>query len=210
MPYRRELPVAEQILVSVESSLRNLRVEDDPSSSESAYIDCLVLHSPLRDDAENRLAWNAMQTYLPDRVRRLGVSNVSVKDLVEFWAMGPARPAVVQNRWHEGNTWDREVRAFCRENDIVYQSFWTLTGNPTLLRSEPVTRLSKEAGVSVQVALYSLVMELGIVPLNGTTSSERMDEDLKEVANVRNWTLVYAEKWESIVKELKAIVDGPQ
>jgi hypothetical protein len=37
-----------------------------------------------------------------------------------------------------------------------------------------------------------------------------MDEDLKEVANVRNWTLVYAEKWESIVKELKAIVDGPQ
>jgi diketogulonate reductase-like aldo/keto reductase len=207
MPYDHTLPLAEQIPISIESSLRNLRAEDDESSSDSAYIDCLLLHSPYPDPVATAFTWKTMSRYIPDRVRHIGISNVGVKDLVSISRY--ALPAVVQNRWHEGNQWDREVRALCRENGIVYQSFWTLTGNPSLLKSEPVARLSKEAGVSKQAALYSLVVELGIVPLNGTTSNEHMAQDLKDVANVGNWSLVYAEKWESIVTEFKAIVDGP-
>jgi diketogulonate reductase-like aldo/keto reductase len=209
MPYHPDLPLSKQIPASVESSLRNLRVEEDESSSESAYIDCLLLHSPLPSEVETSYAWKVMQSYVPARIRHIGISNVGVKELTDIWRMAGVHPAVVQNRWHEGNQWDREVRAFCREKGIVYESFWTLTGNPGLLKSEPVQRLSQEAGVNRQAALYSLVVELGIAPLNGTTSKERMDEDLKGVANVGNWSLVYAEKWESIVGEFKAIVDGP-
>jgi diketogulonate reductase-like aldo/keto reductase len=206
MPYDISLPLAEQISTSVKSSLCNLRVEDE-ASSESSYIDCLLLHSPLPTEAENLAAWRAMESFVPDRVRHLGVSNTGRAELAALCAAARVRPAVVQNRWHEGNRWDRDVRAFCRENGIVYESFWTLTGNPRLMKSEPVARLSGEAGVSAQVALYSLAMELGITPLNGTTNEERMAEDLRDVSNVRNWSFVYGEKWESIVREFKAIVD---
>jgi diketogulonate reductase-like aldo/keto reductase len=208
MPYDASLPLADQISTSVKSSLRNLRVQEDESSSEAAYIDCLVLHSPLPTEAENLAAWRAMESFVPDRVRHLGISNTGRRELAAIWAAAHIRPAVVQNRWHPGNRWDGEVRNFCRENGIMYESFWTLTGNPGLLKSEPVARLSKEAGVSKQAALYSLVMELGITPLNGTTSKERMEEDLKDVLNVRNWSFVYGDQWESIVREFKGLVEA--
>lgn len=85
----------------------------------------------------------------------------------------------------------------------MYQSFWTLTGNPKLLASEPVQSLSKLASVSKEVALYSLVISLGIAPLNGTTNSGRMKSDLEDLAKVRNWTNVYGEKWGTIVAQFK-------
>lgn len=208
MPYDASLPLADQISASVKSSLRNLRVEEEESSSDAAYIDCLLLHSALPTEAENLAAWRAMESFVPDCVRHLGISNTGRKELAAIWAAARVRPAVVQNRWHPGNQWDGEVRKFCRENGIMYESFWTLTGNPGLLESEPIARLSREAGVSKQVALYSLAVELGITLLNGTTSKERMEEDLKDVPNVRNWSLVYGDQWESIVREFKRIVEG--
>jgi diketogulonate reductase-like aldo/keto reductase len=151
-----------------------------------------------------------MESFVPDRVRHLGLSNTGRRELAAIWAAARVRPAAVQNRWHQGNRWDRDVRQFCRENGIMYQGFWTLTGNPSLLKSEPVSRLSSEAGVSQEVALYSLAMEVGVTPLNGTTSKERMEEDLREVRNVNNWSFVYGEKWDSIVREFRDIVDGSQ
>lgn len=85
----------------------------------------------------------------------------------------------------------------------MYQSFWTLTGNPNLLASEPVQALGKLASVSKEVALYSLVISLGIAPLNGTTNVGRMKSDLEDLSKVRNWTNVYGEKWRTIVAQFK-------
>lgn len=76
------------------------------------------------------------------------------------------------------------------------------------MASEPVGNLAKEAGVSPEVALYALVMESGIAPLNGTTNEKRMGSDLKEVNSLKNWQFVYANKWKSSVDGFKELVQS--
>lgn len=71
----------------------------------------------------------------------------------------------------------------------MYQSFWTLTGNPGLLQSESVGNLAAKAvekGIVKDekdgrvLALYSLVMGLrGISVLDGTTNAEHMVSDME-------------------------------
>jgi diketogulonate reductase-like aldo/keto reductase len=88
------------------------------------------------------------------------------------------------------------------ENDIVYQSFWTLTGNPELLNSQFVQRIAENVGVSAETALYALVQELGITPINGTKS--HIESDVAELLKLKNWKAEgrNAETWEKSVKTL--------
>jgi len=116
------------------------------------------------------------------------------------------KPSVVQNRFYPRTAYDTELRAFCKDEGIIYESFWTLTGNPSLLASEPIRKLSQDAGVAKEIALYALVINLGIAPLNGTASAEHMKRDLEDVAKVRNWTFVYGEKWNGIVSNFKNLI----
>lgn len=67
----------------------------------------------------------------------------------------------------------------------MYQSFWTLTGNPGIVRSALVGELAGLVGVEREVAVYALVRALGIVVLNGTTS--HMLSDLQGLAKVDAW-----------------------
>ena len=47
------------------------------------------------------------------RTRPLGVSNVSLRHLLQMEAAGAERPAFVQNRCFARVGWDRTVRGFC-------------------------------------------------------------------------------------------------
>lgn len=54
------------------------------------------------------------------KVRKIGVSNTYNVELLE--ALAAERPVqVVQNRWYEGNHWDRDVYRYCRKNGTQYQ-----------------------------------------------------------------------------------------
>jgi diketogulonate reductase-like aldo/keto reductase len=201
--------VSEQVKASLASTFTHLRPRDDPASAEETYLDCLVIHSPLSTPALTLEAWRTLETYVPSRIKALGISNCPLATLQSLWTEAKVKPSAVQNRFYDRTNYDTDLRAFCGEKGIVFQSFWTLTGNrSTLLVCEPVTRLSKEAGVTKEVALYALVMELGVAVLNGTTNEAHMKADLKEVANVRNWTFVYGEKWREIVEGFKGIVEN--
>lgn len=68
-----------------------------------------------------------------------------------------------------------------RQHGIIYQSFWTLTGNPQLLGSREVKTVAQQRQCSTEQVLYRFVMQLGIVPLNGTTDPKHMADDLKVV-----------------------------
>jgi diketogulonate reductase-like aldo/keto reductase len=206
MPYEPHVPLASQIHTSLASSLENLRPREDLASIRETYIDCLVLHSPLDTIQDTLAAWNLFESYVPQKVRRLGISNTDTATLKTIYDESRIKPAVVQNRFYARTGYDVDIRAFCREHNIVYESFWTLTGNPNLLKSAPVALLSKDAGVSRELALYALVMSLGIAPLNGTTNTEHMKQDLEDIMRIRNWTFVYSAKWASIVAEFKHLV----
>jgi diketogulonate reductase-like aldo/keto reductase len=57
------------------------------------------------------------------KVRQLGISNFYSLEDVQ-WAYDHARikPKVVQNRFYLKSGHDVGIRAFCKENDIEYQS----------------------------------------------------------------------------------------
>jgi diketogulonate reductase-like aldo/keto reductase len=46
------------------------------------------------------------------------------------------------------------VYDLCQTHNIKYQSFWTLTGSPTLLDFGPLKALAKRKGVTPEQALY--------------------------------------------------------
>ena len=118
------------------------------------------------------------------------------------------KPSVVQNRFYADTRYDVQLRRFCREQGIVFQSFWTLTGNPGLLKSEAVKELAKAVGISVQVALYALVVALEkVTVLDGTTNEGRMVEDLGGLEKVGRWAEGEGRgEWERILEDFKESV----
>jgi len=203
MPYDPESPLDTQIHTSVASSLKNLRYDD---SENASHIDCLLLHSPLPTIDQTLQAWKLLELYVPDKIRSLGISNVTLPILQAIHENATIKPSVVQNRFYPQTRYDVPLRAFCRERNITYQSFWTLTGNPSLIRSEPVAALAQAADVGLPVALYALVMDQGVVVLNGTTSSDHMRADLEGVDKVRDWALSQPDKFKAISEAFKSLL----
>lgn len=207
MPYDPKTSVTEQVHASVKSSLHNLRASDASSSAEDAYIDTFLLHSPLSTMAETMEAWATLETYVPHRIRNLGISNCTLPILKELHARATVKPAVVQNRFYPDTGFDVPVRAFCRAHDIIYQSFWTLTANPELIQSNAVQSLASQAEISPAAALYCLVLGIGnTTVLNGTTNRTRMDEDLTAVPKVEQFSKDSPDSWQMILERFKRLV----
>ncbi|KAH9876546.1 hypothetical protein J1614_003677 [Plenodomus biglobosus] len=204
MPYDPSSPLETQIHTSVASSLQNLR--SAPDSEKDAYLDCLLLHSPLPSIEETLQAWRLLESYVPSRIRSLGISNVTLPVLQVLYEQSTIKPSVVQNRLYPQTGYDVALRAFCTSHAITYQSFWTLTGNPTLLKSNPVLALAQECGIEQPVALYALVMNSGIMVLNGTTSTSHMRQDLDGILKVREWIETHPEDWKSLDDAFKALI----
>ena len=171
IPYDPRASLPEQVAQSVQRSLSNLRVDQ---------LDGLVLHSPLRTFDDTMVVWRALEAAVDaGHVRQLGISNCYDPELFErLFAEARIQPAVLQNRFYQDSGYDVRLRAFCANHGVVYQSFWTLTANPHLLRSEPIQTACTRYGKTPAQVLYRALTQLGIVPLIGTTSRQHMDEDL--------------------------------
>lgn len=171
IPYDPAAPLAEQVAQSIAVSLRNLQTD---------YIDCLVLHSPLRKMKDTEQVWQAMQAaHASGTVKQLGISNCyDLSVLKQLHHFASVKPAVVQNRFYADTDYDVGIRAFCREQGIDYQSFWTLTANPHVLEHEQTRRLAGKYHVTPAQVLFRYLAEIDIVPLTGTTSEVHMREDL--------------------------------
>ena len=88
------------------------------------------------------------------------------------------KPTVVQNRFYEKTGYDRDLRAFCRDRGIVYQSFWTLTANPHLLVQPAITEVADASRRTPAQILFRYLTQTGVTPLTGTTSHQHMREAL--------------------------------
>jgi diketogulonate reductase-like aldo/keto reductase len=193
MPYHPLDPLEMQIHTSIASSLKNLRPDED--SDEDSYLDCLLLHSPLPTPEQTLQAWSIMESYVPHKIKSLGISNVTLPLLQAIYENAKVKPSVVQNRFYPQTRYDVPLRAFCERNNITYQSFWTLTGNPKLLKLGAVQDVARAVAVSTSVVLYALVIDLGIAVLNGTTSKQHMEEDLEGIRQVREWAKENGVEW---------------
>jgi diketogulonate reductase-like aldo/keto reductase len=171
IPYDPKAPLAEQVRQSFAVSLRNLRTD---------YLDCLVLHSPLPSARQTLEVWQTMESLVDARgVRQLGVSNCyQLEELEALYDSARFKPTVVQNRFYADTGYDREIRAFCRQHGIIYQSFWTLTANPQVLTHRTVRELAAKHRRTPAQILFRYLTQNDIVPLTGTRSETHMREAL--------------------------------
>ena len=172
IPYDPRAPLEDQVAQSFHVSLENLRTD---------YLDALVLHSPLPDQRQLLSVWAAMERIADTGgARRLGISNCyDAKVLAALHRASRIKPAIVQNRFYAQTGYDVAIRRFCREHEIVYQSFWTLTANAVLLDSAAVRAPAAQHERTPAQVLFRYLTQRGVVPLTGTTSSAHMREALE-------------------------------
>eukprot|EP00594_Rhizosolenia_setigera_P014251 CAMPEP_0178969218 /NCGR_PEP_ID=MMETSP0789-20121207/18725_1 /TAXON_ID=3005 /ORGANISM="Rhizosolenia setigera, Strain CCMP 1694" /LENGTH=309 /DNA_ID=CAMNT_0020655309 /DNA_START=49 /DNA_END=978 /DNA_ORIENTATION=+ len=172
IPYEKNADLDTQIRQSLEKSLSNLK---------TTYIDSLVLHSPFRTLEETLQAWKVFESFVEEgKVKRLGLSNCyDFKFFKHFYSAVEIKPRILQNRFRIETKFDVPLREFCDENNILYQSFWTLTANRKALRTKEIRDLAKDKGLTPQTLMYAYMMTQGHTPLDGTTSRPHMQEDIQ-------------------------------
>jgi len=173
LPYDPKAPIAVQVEQSFASSLEHLG---------TSYLDSYVLHGPstMRGLAPQDIeAWRAMET-LADRglTRRIGISNVSTDQLEQLCGLARIAPGVVQNRCYASTGWDADTRAVCRARGITYQGFSLLTANRRELQRPVVDEVMTRSGLSREQVVFRFALQVGMIPLTGTSSEAHMREDL--------------------------------
>jgi diketogulonate reductase-like aldo/keto reductase len=172
LPYDPSAPVAVQVEQSFASSLEHLGTD---------AIDSYVLHGPSRSHGLGPAdweAWRAMEAILDrGQARLLGVSNVSLDQLRELCAGARVRPRFVQSRCYASRGWDRGVRTFCTANRLVYQGFSLLTANRAVLAHPELIRIARRQGRTPAQVVFRFALEVGMIPLTGTTDAVHMAED---------------------------------
>lgn len=172
IPYNRRAPLSEQVAQSFEVSKQNLGV---------TYVDGLILHSPLENRDQTMIAWQSMEQICKQGGTKLiGISNCyDLEMFQQLYEAASIKPAVLQNRLYQDTDYDSEMRKWCREKKIIYQSFWTLTANPQILTSKAVQKAAQTYHKTPAQIFFRVLVEKGIVPLTGTCTEKHMKEDLE-------------------------------
>ena len=113
------------------------------------------------------------------RARLLGVSNVTLEQLQDLCREARVRPRFVQNRCYAERGWDRDVREFCAANGLVYQGFSLLTANREVLAHPELARIAGRHGRTVSQIVFRFALDVGMMPLTGTTDADHMRADLE-------------------------------
>ena len=173
-PYDASADLTTQVRQSFDSSLNHLGTD---------YIDSYVLHAPYsrRGLGEaDREVWAAMEAlYRSGKTKMIGVSNIAAGQLLQLCEQANVRPMMVQNRCYAVLGWDREVREICRAQDIIYQGFSLLTANTEFLVDPAILTIAKRLGTGPAQIIFRFAMQIGMLPLTGTTSERHMKEDLR-------------------------------
>jgi diketogulonate reductase-like aldo/keto reductase len=173
LPYDPQAPIAGQVEQSFASSLEHLGTD---------RLDSYVLHGPSQRPglgAADREAWRAMEAiHDSGRVRLLGVSNVTLEQLDTLCQGARVRPRFVQNRCYASRGWDRGVREYAAKAGITYQGFSLLTANREVLSNAEVRRIAARHGRTPEQIVFRFALEVGMLPLTGTTNAAHMQVDL--------------------------------
>jgi len=173
-PYDASADVATQVRQSFDSSLTHLGTE---------YVDSYVLHAPFSRRGLGEADWEAWaameELYQSGKTKIIGISNVAAGQLTELCEQANHKPMVVQNRCFAALGWDQEVREICRSNGIVYQGFSLLTANGEVLADREIQTIAQRLGSGPAQIIFRFAMQIGMLPLTGTTSRQHMKEDLQ-------------------------------
>ena len=174
LPYDDSLSIGEQVGQSFQSSLEHLKLD---------YIDSYVLHGPTSRQGlsdSDREAWYAMEEiYNSGKLKLLGISNVNLEQLSLLCQSARIKPHFVQNRCFASTQWDKDIRQLCYDNDIYYQAFSLLTANQEYFQNSPVQKIANDSGKTIAQVIFRFALDIGIIPITGTSSEPHMRSDLE-------------------------------
>ena len=173
-PYDASADLATQVRQSFDSSLTHLCTD---------YLDSYVLHAPFSRRGLGEADWEvwaAMEgLYQLGKTKMIGISNVTAGQLTQLCEQANHKPMVVQNRCFAALGWDKEVREICQAHGIIYQGFSLLTANREVLADPEIRAIAKRLGTGSAQIIFRFAMQIGMLPLTGTTSQQHMKEDLQ-------------------------------
>jgi pyridoxine 4-dehydrogenase len=159
----------EKLRKDLEGSLKRLKLE---------RIDLYQLHAP-----DPKVPFEDQVGALADfqregKVRHIGLSNVSVKQLEQARKIVPI--VSVQNRYNLGDRGSEDVLAACTKLAIAFLPWYPL-GDGACLRSTKVKALAQKlAAKPSQVAIAWLLKKSPVMlPIPGTGSVEHLEENMK-------------------------------
>jgi len=173
LPYDPAADYTSQVRQSFASSLEHLN---------TTYLDSYILHGPMSrvglTDADWEV-WRAMEDLKKSgAVKLIGVSNMEFGQVQLLLEKADIKPAFVQNRCFARTQWDAKIRALCREHDVIYQGFSLITANASELNQPEIHQIAKRLGCSIAQVVFRFALQVGMIPLTGTTSQRHMKEDL--------------------------------
>jgi diketogulonate reductase-like aldo/keto reductase len=173
-PYDASADLTTQVRQSFDSSLNHLNTE---------YVDSYVLHGPHQRRGLGEADWEvwaAMEgLYQSGKTKMIGISNITAGQLTELCEQATIKPMVVQNRCFAVLGWDKEVREICQPNGIIYQGFSLLTANRAVLADREIRTIAQRLATGPAQVIFRFAMQIGMLPLTGTTSQQHMKEDLQ-------------------------------
>lgn len=173
LPYDAHAGITTQVQQSFASSLSHLHTD---------YLDSYVLHGPYSRrglGAEDWEVWSAIESlYEVGKTKMIGISNVSADQLTLLCTKAKHKPMVVQNRCYAAFGWDKEVREICYANKIIYQGFSLLTANREVFADPGIRAMAVRYKATLAQLIFRFAMQVGMLPLTGTTNPQHMKEDL--------------------------------
>ena len=173
-PYDVSANLTTQVMQSFDSSLAHLHTD---------YLDSYVLHGPYQRQglgAADWEVWTAIEgLYRSGKTKMIGISNVTAEQLTQLCARAAVKPMMVQNRCYAALGWDKEVREICRAHGIIYQGFSLLTANQGIFADPVIRAIAQRLGAGLAQVVFRFAIQVGMLPLTGTTNPQHMKEDLQ-------------------------------
>lgn len=150
---------------AVEQSMQNLHTD---------YLDLLLFHWPVKDKYVD--AWLKMEElYREGRVKAIGVSNCTPRQIEELKMAGKVVPAVNQIEIHPKFTQD-DVVGYCRDNGIAVQS-WSPLGGGNYVNDPVLHEIGTGYGKTAAQTLLRWNLQRGCIVIPKASTLERLRQN---------------------------------
>ncbi|MFH4980118.1 hypothetical protein AB6A40_006827 [Gnathostoma spinigerum] len=166
-------------------------VEESLASLQTSFLDLVLIHYPKAEERENTDPRNAIdrrEIYLEllklkdeGKIRSVGVSNFEDRHIEELISCSGVTPAVDQVEFHPHFA-RKQLREYCKQNDIFFQAFSCLARmNPELLGDPTIVNIANAHQTTPAKILIAWPLHLGVGVVPKSASPSRIVENFSAI-----------------------------
>ena len=157
----------ESTIAAYEASLKRLGVD---------YLDLYLIHWPV--EGKYKEAWRALEhLYKEGRVKAIGVSNFQIHHLEDLLKDAEIKPVINQIELHPYLS-QKDVREFCKENDIQVEAWSPLMAGNGLLENDVLKEIAKKYNKTAAQVVLRWDLESDVITIPKSTNERRLIENI--------------------------------